>query len=332
MVFALLGLASNPLSITPSYHASMREVYVSTAPTIINASRNLDLLCQSPWKLFGNTKHDASLPSWVPDFAHPGNPKILFAQRGIYRASGNEELETPCKVTKEGCILLEGWDVITLQVLRKWDGWPPSMDQRVLEWMPNDLLQERIEAGNESLSHFLTPEEEEPCPRSKARGGERGSGFEEYWRTLMVDCTRYPIARLQEEDLKKLRLKWEAWMCLPWVMETEEFGEYGWSRLVRKGKVETWYSVQKQVWEVWPRSFSVLEDGSFAMVPVEAEKGDRVVVLKGAKTPVLLRRAEIAEGQGKEGWALIGACYVDKMMDGEATRKEGNEVREYVIV
>lgn len=122
MVFALLGLASNPLSITPSYHASMREVYVSTAATIINASRNLDLLCQSPWKLFGNTKRDASLPSWVPDFAHPGNPKILFAQRGIYRASGNEELETPCKVTKEGGVLLEGWDVSTLQVLRKWDG------------------------------------------------------------------------------------------------------------------------------------------------------------------------------------------------------------------
>ncbi|EKG09890.1 Heterokaryon incompatibility [Macrophomina phaseolina MS6] len=243
MVFALLGLTSNPLSITPTYHASARAVYISTAAAIINAARTLDLLCQPPWQLYGNEQRDPTLPSWVPDFAHPGRSGILFAQRDIYAACGDEVL-------------------------------------------------------------------------------------------LQTPCERYPVARLGEADLREMREKWEALLRLPWIKNTEDAGWRSGLHYVEEGRAKVWGELRKCVWDVWPRRFAISEDGSYVMAPTEAEKGDRVVVLKGAKTPVLLRRTKRKEMQkeDEEAWVLIGACYVHGLMDGEALTKEGCVRRKFVIM
>lgn len=347
-VFALLGLTSNPLSITPTYHDSKRQVYTKTAVAIINASGNLDLLCQSPWGLVGTYgRDDAALPSWVPDFANSGyhSADILFAQRGIYTPAGDERMRMPCVATDDGRLLLEGWDAGKLRKL-----YPSIRGPETLK-LPDEVLREGIEAGNESLRLLLSPdgegEEEEPRLRSESQDetdeGRRGGSsaaplrrFEQYWRTVMLDCKRYPVARLDEDDVSKLRPKWEAWLRIPYAMETgtSPSGER-WSRIRQEEDSKAVDGIRRHcsyMSHAWEMRFGVLEDGQYAMLPSEAEEGDRVAVLKGAKTPVVLRSVEgMAQGGGEdETWMLIGPCYVHGLMDGQIVEK-GCDPRTFVL-
>ncbi|KAF4536436.1 Heterokaryon incompatibility protein [Lasiodiplodia theobromae] len=336
-VFALLGLTSNPLSITPTYHDSKRQVYTKTATAIINASGNLDLLCQSPWGLFGTAGRDASLPSWVPDFANAGDTSdILFAQRGIYAPAGDEQLQTPCTAADDGRLPLEGWDAGELRKL-----YPQIQGLRTLK-MPDEVLREGIEAGNESLRLLLSSSEEPHRRRSESQDGDdaerRGSGaglrrFEQYWRTIMLDCKRYPVTRLDEDDVRDLRPKWEAWLRIPYVMKTWTLlsGEVCSAPFPEKDR-EAEHGIQNHSEYAWGMRFAVLEDGGYAMVLTEAEEGDRVAVLKGAKTPVVVRRKEgIAQGgREEETWTLIGPCYVHGLMDGQIVEK-GRDPRTFVL-
>lgn len=336
-VFALLGLTSNPLSITPTYHDSKRQVYTKTATAIINASGNLDLLCQSPWGLFGTAGRDASLPSWVPDFANSGyTADILFAQRGIYAPAGDAQLQTPCTATDDGRLPLEGWDAGELRKL-----YPQIKGPETLK-MPDEVLREGIEAGNESL-RLLLSSSEEPHRRSESRDGDdaegRGSGaglrrFEQYWRTIMLDCKRYPVTRLDEDDVSKLRPEWEAWLRIPYVMKTWTLssgevcsGPYQEEDSTAVDGIRRHCSYRSHTWGM---RFGVLEDGGYAMLPEQVEEGDRVAVLKGAKTPVVLRREEGEAQGGEEIWTLIGPCYVHGLMDGQIVEK-GFESRTFVL-
>ncbi|KAI1092053.1 heterokaryon incompatibility protein-domain-containing protein [Rostrohypoxylon terebratum] len=65
-VYALLGLLSNDLGITPNYYAKTPDVYVYTVRAIIGATGSLDVLYGD---LGQKTRND--LPSWVPDWGAP---------------------------------------------------------------------------------------------------------------------------------------------------------------------------------------------------------------------------------------------------------------------
>ena len=53
------------------------------------------------------------------------------------------------------------------------------------------------------------------------------------------------------------------------------------------------------------------ENGFLALLPGEAEVGDRIMLVKGGRVPLLLRRDE--EGL----YRLVGEAYVHGIMDGE---------------
>jgi len=55
--------------------------------------------------------------------------------------------------------------------------------------------------------------------------------------------------------------------------------------------------------------------GALGLAPDGANKGDCIVVLFGCSVPLVLRPIEI---QGQTTYKIIGECYVDCMMDGEA--------------
>ncbi|ROW04628.1 hypothetical protein VPNG_07397 [Cytospora leucostoma] len=65
------------------------------------------------------------------------------------------------------------------------------------------------------------------------------------------------------------------------------------------------------------RRLMVTDEGHVGMAPVRARKGDVVCVLFGCSVPVALRERE---GRGADGrvYELIGECYLDGFMDGEA--------------
>lgn len=64
----------------------------------------------------------------------------------------------------------------------------------------------------------------------------------------------------------------------------------------------------------WRRVFAT-EDGRMGMGSCAAEIGDRIVVLRGCNTPMILREV------GK-GWKLIGECYAHGVMYGEVSAAE----------
>lgn len=144
-------------------------------------------------------------------------------------------------------------------------------------------------------------------------GGGALDRFEAFWRTAMVDCKRLPMARLGEEDLRRLRPRWEKWL-------------QGREGAVREGGAEEMRDLEECLRDAWKMRFAVLEGGRYAMVGWYAREGDRVAVLKGAKTPVLLRGVE-----GEESCTLVGACYVHGLMDGEIVEREGSNTRTFVI-
>jgi hypothetical protein len=61
------------------------------------------------------------------------------------------------------------------------------------------------------------------------------------------------------------------------------------------------------------RRFGITDTGLFAAVPAGAREGDIICVLNGGRVPYVLRRS----GEWHK-FTLVGECYVDEMMRGEA--------------
>ena len=65
---------------------------------------------------------------------------------------------------------------------------------------------------------------------------------------------------------------------------------------------------------VYERRLGRGEDGSLVLLPENAEIGDRVVLVKGGRQPLVLRR----DGSGGQGrYRFVGEAYVHGLMDGE---------------
>lgn len=60
------------------------------------------------------------------------------------------------------------------------------------------------------------------------------------------------------------------------------------------------------------------ESGRVCLAPVRAVEGDRICVLLGCSVPVVLRPKSGVGGDGQVRYELIGECYLEGFMDGEA--------------
>ncbi|KAM0261945.1 hypothetical protein ACHAQJ_001949 [Trichoderma viride] len=82
------------------------------------------------------------------------------------------------------------------------------------------------------------------------------------------------------------------------------------------------------------RRFAITREGYFVLGPDALQQGDVVAVLRGGKTPFLLRRVRTSgdadtDTQGR--WILVGECYVHGLMDGEGWDVEGVEEEVFSI-
>ncbi|KAI1411049.1 hypothetical protein F5Y13DRAFT_201571 [Hypoxylon sp. FL1857] len=81
----------------------------------------------------------------------------------------------------------------------------------------------------------------------------------------------------------------------------------------------------QQMLDVWinmNKVLAILDDGKLAMAPNGAKVGDKVFVLAGCNFPVGLREAE------ENGpYCVVGECYVDGFMHGEAISQDGGVAR-----
>jgi hypothetical protein len=224
----------------------------------------------------------------------------------------------------------------------KYDSHNPVYDMDIpLLWMPDWLLREGIEAGNAELSKYLTGDPPRPDnPACKV-------SFEDYWLTLLYDCIRgeHRQHRIKESDMGPLRSRYSM-LCYakhksnlfglsspstalgvqalaPNSVWPYSLGLMG-PNLVAVALEEREESQRKAAARDLRRNFhnddwtfAMLQTGEFAVAPPGTQVGDQVVVLAGAKTPILLR--PIQDAQGCFRW--VGSCYVHGYMDGEIIRR-----------
>ena len=74
------------------------------------------------------------------------------------------------------------------------------------------------------------------------------------------------------------------------------------------------------------RRFALLDKHYFGLVPRDARAGDKVAILHGLTIPVILR------SKGRERYELVGACFVDGIMFGEATTWSEQNASRFCIV
>ena len=90
--------------------------------------------------------------------------------------------------------------------------------------------------------------------------------------------------------------------------------------------------------------FAISDQGFYCMVPLQAREHDRIVVVHGAKVPIVLRSASVFSeygpalekgSGGKETYKFVGPTYLHAFMDGRAAEwaEVGKlEERSFVLV
>lgn len=209
-VYGILGLVTEQHGIVVDYTESARQVFVDTAISLINAPQNLDILCQTAWMARPRSENPHELPSWVPDFSarvySDAHRAILFAQRGIY-AAGRANLRAPCRPIHNQFLPVKAvvlgrfrgdyttqssrYTLNSVKEYRKWlEDEPSNIKRRMwsvfgapFEWLEMSGLGVDILDGEIQYK----------------RTGE--AAVRAYWRTLVTDCSAYPIERLTEQDI-----------------------------------------------------------------------------------------------------------------------------------
>jgi hypothetical protein len=77
------------------------------------------------------------------------------------------------------------------------------------------------------------------------------------------------------------------------------------------------------------RAFFISEKGYMGIGPWDIEAGDVIVVLLGARTPFVLRPHPEA---GPRSYRMVGDCYVDGFMNGQALRLPGIQTTDFSIL
>jgi hypothetical protein len=334
-VYGLLGLVTEKHSVLVDYTKSTIQVFMDTTIAIIKSSGNLDIICQTAWMAWAPSDGSAQpksvpdLPTWIPDFSrqvdYGDHEKILFAQRGIYKpgrdkyAGRFDDSAVNNRLLPVKAVVL---GVLDLDVM-----YPKN---RPLYQREQDTPRQWLEALG--IGAAILEKEEKYEPTGETRLGA-------YWRTLLVDCTCYPIKRLTSEDKligdrvfrEILGIGWEHSATSSSkngnvYEEVEGFDDTSNSHL--KDEDETLNTIWKDglpkpMRDMWLRNykswtFAVTNNGLYTMVK-SARRGDVIASVEGAKVPLILRAGE-SKHDGRRSYSLVGTAYVHGYMDGEALR------------
>ncbi|TLD19131.1 hypothetical protein PspLS_09816 [Pyricularia sp. CBS 133598] len=307
MIYGLLGLVDCPSpGVTVDYTLSPTELFVKTTAAIIDSRGDLDAVCQNPW--FGGRpeRRPANLPSWAIDFAGHGKGNLIFAQRGIF-AAGSPACQTPCQVrvvvSENDAVHIVGLRCRGLclgQLRSAAIGREDDKSTHTMFLLPRKIISEAFPPG------YLT----DPKSLYETTGEPAVQAF---WRTLAMDCRAYPIRRLTADEVKAETPHYQELFA---VQEGKEgrMDEMYEARSKALRKMESWKMLQRNQIGGW--HFFTTSDGRFVVAREQAQKGDVVAVLDGAKVPVILRQTDHRiDGMGC--FKFVCPAYVHGCMDGE---------------
>ncbi|KAK3336545.1 heterokaryon incompatibility protein-domain-containing protein [Cercophora scortea] len=276
-IYGLLGLVTEKHGIRVDYSKPPRDLFAEVTLHLISSLANLDIICQNPWSV-DTEEARADLSSWVADFADEINigvdadthySRLLFAQRSIFSAGRpNCAVPVPTQTNEEGRhqICLNGTIVGKLgpvfhDLCHDKDNWDWVYFQPGA-WM-------RVYFGPDGL------------PDSAVYASGEEPAIKAFWRTLVMDCSAYPMKRLDPDYIANSHDDWvsvlrdsiwpDSSASVDDPSETDEYEEEKKAGRKRFAKLKAYY--------MWDRN---RKDWTFCV----AENGLSVVFFPSLTTPL----------------------------------------------
>ncbi|WAO89022.1 HET domain-containing protein [Fusarium falciforme] len=340
-VYALLGLidadadnSAGSFAIEADYRLSTSQVYCHATRQLLLQLGNLNVLgaCTPTTNL--------ELPSWVPDWSAPSGPRPLMhdARGKLRQTHASCGTKATPRFTDDRLLVLAGHEVMTItyvspvlhRLQRDGSGFKPikAGDTLMARLASLGQLFMLVMAIYWELSsvvpHLATfwdweafAQKSSVSSKSSQDTPSTDPGFEDgydplavYWQTLCVGTFtsggRHATAQLFYSWRSSLR---PVFHLHQWRVDSL-FRPLAFLGYVMR----TWrdYSEFASLLEpVYERRLGRGENGFLALLPGDAEVGDRIVLVKGGRVPLLLRR----DGEGQ--YRLVGEAYVHGIMDGE---------------
>ncbi|KAI9149079.1 Heterokaryon incompatibility protein [Paramyrothecium foliicola] len=305
-IYGLLGLTTDTLDIKPDYEKTTQQVYIDATRSIIDHAGHLDIICQSPWRSPRKRLLHKGLPSWAADFQEDGSVS-LFAQRAIFNA-GRPACERPCRIIDNTKLCARGVALGVLAEIRQ--------DDYAVDGKRTNLYVRRVKRtellGLTWLKLYLGVDLlKDPSSKHTYVNGE--PAFTAYWRTLLKDCSAFPMTRLKEEQ----------------ILEADQAAKERLLDALQDGSDE---AVDEEDWLPDPKmrnslgrivddwTFAMTENGLYALILQPAKEGDVIACLDGGKVPMVLR--PIRASDGGIGYKFVNVAYVHGFMNMEAITDE----------
>jgi Heterokaryon incompatibility protein (HET) len=311
-VYALLGLTSDNASkaIEPDYTQSVADVFTMTTIQIIQHEKSLSVL--SHVENFAWRPKAPELPSWIPDWASPAKSTPFLSssyemQPVEFRATLDSSPDISFVSTDRVCNV-KGYIVDTIR----------NIGRRFYLLEPRNKLGEMGKRR-----HAFKWASVEVMVQSLLQ-----------WERLAYRQPSYPTHETVQSAYHKTIIANQhvADSALPSLSSLYASFSSFYHNSFTKRSVAAWLSSTQLVLELVKdadqpaiaayyqkmlrasvgRRFCVTEKGFFALVPASVTPGDRVVLLKGGKTPYVVRP------KSDDLWRFLGDCYVHGLMRGEA--------------
>ncbi|KAK0639054.1 heterokaryon incompatibility protein-domain-containing protein [Cercophora newfieldiana] len=339
-IFAVLGLVSSniqELGIHPDYHASTEQVYCEATRRLMAVSGSLDVLGVCfPFE----DRVVPELPSWVPDWGSQGyvaSPLIEDAHGAPRTTHASRRL--PAKPTWQddgNTLVVEGHvvDVITqLSVVAdRYDEdkvW--NMEEFENDYDNAPFYQELLDAfgmlgrGLGNLPNMITHvalyiEWEEFVKGLKPTNPNSGNGD-----LMSIYCQTLSTGTMAPGGLQETETLFKTW--LDQLAPIRSLRNWKVNRIGGTFKLLSLLGYIKTTWNGYgefltyitpstERRMGACEKGYLCLLPKLTQVGDKLVILKGGRVPVILRPRHDGSME------FIGEAYVHGIMNGEAFEED----------
>lgn len=308
-IFAILSLASDTdptegqkYPLQPDYHAQAAEVFIRFALNEIFDKRNLSVL-----SLAGKTGGggQVQVPSWVPDLsAGTSSHSLQILSAFNFRAGGHD---MPVVSVDESLMALS----CRAKILGNVVDLAPCLGEMLEAIFPPVDSFAKATADDVVRWTSISGEFFKTCTRVVQRHGQfLADGMLAKWLCCGLD---YTTERL-ETGWAERQATYEA------LMSEEALGS-----VLENGRAAANLDAALYTFAV-RRKLCVRDNGQLGMTPILTRVGDKLCVIFGARVPYVIRPVE-----DSSSYQLIGECYLEGVMDGEAMQMDGFEEVEIAI-
>lgn len=286
-VYAIQGLLSPGdlrLGITPDYSIEPSELFTDVCSRIVMRSHNTEFLASCELLSISLP----NLPTWVPDWSCPMHAQ----EHPLTQWSACGWISAQAKHLSLGSGVLRVAGIQAAKVERVYyfgDGRRDAEFQDIIE----------------ALWQFYEVGDAKPLGKPYFGGGTL---LDACLRTLNMngfDDSWFPVNKA-EPNYSQVKQE----LLLAW----KEDGSWDWDHYFQH-RLSSSEDYEADIrGRLIGRGFFCSSEGYIGLVPYGTRQGDIICVVLGCKVPIVLRRALADETQ----WEVVGACYVEGLMNGEA--------------